>query len=158
VRDERLRLVLAGGAWGDHAGELAAVAEQEGVGSRLVMTGFVPDSALNALMSACKVFAYVSLYEGFGLPPLEAMACGAPVVASNVSSLHEAVGEAAVTVAPSDVAGLDAALTRLLTDPQAQAARRVASLERAAQFSWHRTAGLTLKSYEAAAAGQPPDR
>jgi glycosyltransferase involved in cell wall biosynthesis len=155
VGDETLRLVLAGGAWGHHGKELAVAAKREGIDDRLVMTGYVSDLALNALMSACRAFAYVSVYEGFGLPPLEAMACGAPVVASNVSSLPEAVGDAALTVAPSDVAGIAAALTRLLTEEDEWALRRAASLKRAGQFSWHRTAALTLKTYEAAAAASP---
>jgi glycosyltransferase involved in cell wall biosynthesis len=150
VQHERPRLVLAGGAWGDHGQEIAAAARRHGVDDRLTMTGYVSDGELNALMSACDVFAYVSVYEGFGLPPLEAMACGAPVVASNASSLPEAVGDAALKVAPSDISGLADALTRVMTDPEARASLREASLRRASQFSWERTASLTLASYEAA--------
>jgi glycosyltransferase involved in cell wall biosynthesis len=150
VPHERPRLVLAGGAWGDHGEALVATARRHGVEDRLTMTGYVSDGELNALMSACNVFAYVSVYEGFGLPPLEAMACGAAVVASNASSLPEAVGDAALTVAPSDVSGLADALTSVLTNPQAEASLREASIKRAAQFSWERTAALTLTSYETA--------
>jgi glycosyltransferase involved in cell wall biosynthesis len=96
--------------------------------------------------------AYVSLYEGFGLPPLEAMTCGAPVVTSNTSSLPEVVGEAGVQVPPEDVQEIAAALHRIVTDRQENARRRVLSLERAKQFSWEKTAALTLASYEAAVA------
>jgi glycosyltransferase involved in cell wall biosynthesis len=107
---------------------------------------------MNALMSACDAFAYVSLYEGFGLPPLEAMVCGAPVIASNTSSLPEVVGDAGIQVDPHDVEQIAAALHRLLMDREENARRRVLSSERAKLFSWDRTAALTLRSYEAAAA------
>ncbi len=149
--DERLALVLAGGAWGDHGRVLAAAAEHDRIADRLVMTGYVPDDVMNALMSACRAFAYVSRYEGFGLPPLEAMACGAPVVTSNVSSLPEVVGDAALQVPPFDVSALAGALRRLLGDERERERRRAASRERAARFSWHRTAALTLRCYEVAA-------
>lgn len=91
--------------------------------------------------------AYPSLYEGFGLPPLEAMACGAPVVTSNVTSLPEVVGEAGITVDPTDVRALAEALHRVLSDDALRAALRAKSLARAAQFTWRRTAEQTVACY-----------
>ena len=106
------------------------------------------DADLPRLYSAAEIFVFPSLYEGFGLPPLEAMACGTPVVTSNVSSLPEAVGDAALTVDPYDVGELVLAIDRLLTDEMLRADLRRRGLERAAQFTWARTARETLAIYE----------
>ncbi len=155
VKQEHLadhRLVLAGGAWRGHDQLLRDHAQAEGILDKVVFAGYVSNELMNALMSACRAFAYVSEYEGFGIPPLEAMACGAPVVASNASSLPEVVGAAALSVAPHDTDAIAAALHLLLTDDRENAARRVLSVARAAEFTWQRTAALTLASYEAAVA------
>lgn len=152
LADQAVLLVLAGGVWGDHDRELLAMAEHNGVANRVIRTGYVPDNTLNALMSACHVFAYLSVYEGFGLPPLEAMACGAPVIVSNVSSLPEVVGEAGLQVPPTDAEKVAAALHRVLANDAERTHRGRASLARAAEFSWSRTAELTLRSYEQAVA------
>lgn len=100
------------------------------------------------LYQACTVFAFPSRYEGFGLPPLEAMACGAPVVVSNASSLPEVVGDAAWLVDPDDVAGWAEAIGALLDDVELREQFRRRSLERAAQFSWERVAEETRLVYE----------
>jgi glycosyltransferase involved in cell wall biosynthesis len=97
---------------------------------------------------ACAVFAYPSRYEGFGLPPLEAMACGAPVVTSDASSLPEVVGTAALRVAPDDVVGWAAALGRVLGDAHLQADLRAQGLARAARFSYRKVAEETLRVLE----------
>jgi len=93
------------------------------------------------------VFAFPSRYEGFGLPLLEAMACGAPVVSSNASSLPEVVGDAGLMVDPSDVEGLCSALRRLLDDEPLRQAISVAGRARAQIFSWRRTAAETVQVY-----------
>jgi glycosyltransferase involved in cell wall biosynthesis len=104
------------------------------------------------LYRACTVFAFPSRYEGFGLPPLEAMACGAPVVVSDASSLPEVVGPAALRVPPDDVVGWAAALGRLLGDPGLRAELRAQGLAQAARFSYRRVAEETLAVLEGAAA------
>ena len=146
------RLVLAGGSRAGHGGELRARAVELGIEGRLVMPGYVSNDRMNALMSSCDAFAYVSEYEGFGMPPLEAMTCGAPVVASNTTSLPEVVGEAGLTVPPDDVEAIAGAMHRVLTDGVENSRLRALSLERARLFTWERTARLTLRSYEAAVA------
>jgi glycosyltransferase involved in cell wall biosynthesis len=154
VQDARLpdhRLVLAGGHWGTHDIELREHAEACGIGQQVIQTGYVSNEEMNALMSACEAFAYVSEYEGFGLPPLEAMVCGAPVVASNTTSLPEVVGDAGIQVDPLDVEAIAEALHLLMTDQGENERRRQLSLARAAEFSWERTARLTMDCYEAAA-------
>ncbi|MCG8348151.1 MAG: glycosyltransferase family 4 protein [Chloroflexales bacterium] len=107
------------------------------------------------LYQASTVFAYPSRYEGFGLTPLEAMVCGAPVVVSNASSLPEVVGEAALCVPPGDAAAWAHALSRLLADPAAREDLRQRGLKQAARFSWQRVAQETVQIYErCAASGQ----
>ncbi len=147
------RLVLAGGSWNRFDEDLHRLAREEGAGACLVTTGYVTDRQMNALMSACAAFVYVSRYEGFGMPPLEAMVCGAPVITSNVSSLPEVVGEAGLQVPPDDTEAIAAALHRLLTDDAENARQRALSVARAGQFTWERTAELTLRAYEAAVSG-----
>ncbi|MGB9195259.1 MAG: glycosyltransferase family 1 protein [Azonexus sp.] len=109
--------------------------------------GYVPDEALPALYSGARVFVYPSLYEGFGLPPLEAMACGAPVIVSNRSSLPEVVGDAGLQVDALDVDGLAEAMNRLIGDDVLCAALRQRGMERAKGFSWRRCAEETLAVY-----------
>ena len=109
------------------------------------------DAALMALYSACDLFAYPSLYEGFGIPPLEALACGAPVVCSGSSSLPEVVGDAALTFDPLDVEQFAASLERVLSDDAFRDDLRERGPRQAAQFSWERAACQTVEVYEAAA-------
>jgi glycosyltransferase involved in cell wall biosynthesis len=109
-------------------------------GSGVRLTGYVPDEQLAALYHGCELFCYPSLYEGFGLPVLEAMRAGAPVITSNVSSLPEVAGDAAVLVDPLSVDAIEAALARLLADPDERGRLRAAGRARAALFSWERTA------------------
>lgn len=111
----------------------------------------VPAADGPLLYRACTVFAFPSRYEGFGLPPLEAMACGAPVVVSDASSLPEVVGAAALRVPPGDLVGWAAALSRLLADAELRAELRSAGLAQAARFSYRRVAEETLAVLEQAA-------
>ncbi|MEI7646171.1 MAG: glycosyltransferase family 1 protein [Chloroflexales bacterium] len=110
----------------------------------------VPAEDGPTLYRACTVFAFPSRYEGFGLPPLEAMACGAPVVVSDVSSLPEVVGAAALRVSPDDVLGWAAALGRVLSDARLRADLRAQGLARAAHFTYRRVAEETMAVLESA--------
>lgn len=121
-------------------------------------TGFVAEEDLPALYNGADLFVFPSLCEGFGLPVLEAMACGTPVVTSNTSSLPEVAGDAALLVDPTDVAAITEAMERVLSDPVLAADLRARGLARASQFSWERTARETLAVYErvlAAHGGRP---
>ncbi|WP_042686793.1 glycosyltransferase family 4 protein [Methermicoccus shengliensis] len=114
----------------------------------VLFTGYVPEDDLVALYNAADLFVYPSLYEGFGLPPLEAMACGCPVITSNTSSLPEVVGDAGIMVDPHDVNALADAMERVLTDESLREDMRRRGLERAKRFSWQRSAREMWDIYE----------
>jgi glycosyltransferase involved in cell wall biosynthesis len=116
----------------------------------VVFTGHVPEVDLPALYSGALCFVYPSYFEGFGLPPLEAMQCGTPVIAGNRTSLPEVVGEAGLLVDPFDVEALAGAMAKMLDEPDLREGLRVKGLERARLFSWKETARQTLKVYERA--------
>ena len=144
--DLDLRLVVAGPAgWGpDDPAERAA---QLGISRSVVLAGFVSDAQLAALMHGCRVFAFPSLYEGFGLPPLDAMAAGVPVVAGRAGSLPEVLGDAPLWCDPTDVDSIAGALRRAVTDEAARAEAIRAGRRQAARYSWAETARLTLEGY-----------
>ena len=110
--------------------------------------GFVPDQTLAALYRLAKVFVFPSLYEGFGLPPLEAMASGTPVITSNVSSLPEVVGDAALMIDPYEPDAIADAMRRVLTDATLHAELRVRGLARAREFSWERSIARVREIYD----------
>ena len=141
-----LRLVVAGGR-GWLSGPLFESLERSPARGRVLLTGYVSDGQLRALYSSCTAFVYPSLYEGFGLPPLEAMGCGAPVVAGHTPAVAEVSGGAARLFDPRDHTQLARALLELLDDEAARRALSEAGLRRAAQFSWARTARATLDVY-----------
>lgn len=116
--------------------------------ARIHLLGHRNDDEVVELMNFCEVFVFPSLYEGFGLPPLEAMACGAPVVASNVSSLPEVVGEAALLVDPTDISAIAEAMGRVLSDEGLRWDLRQKGLARAGLFSWRKAATETLMVYQ----------
>jgi glycosyltransferase involved in cell wall biosynthesis len=118
--------------------------------SEVRLAGFVPDADLAGLYAGCSVFCYPSLYEGFGLPVLEAMAAGAPVVTSQVSSLPEVGGDAVAYVSPEDEDSIEAVLERLLRSPEARAELSERGRARAAEYSWERTARQALEELERA--------
>ena len=109
--------------------------------------GFVSDDTLAALYRLAAVFVFPSLYEGFGLPPLEAMASGAPVITSNVSSLPEVVGDAALLIDPYDPEAIADAMARVLSDETLRAQLRARGLLRARHFSWERSIGRVRDIY-----------
>jgi len=148
VGETDLALVIAGGR-GWLYDEIFAEVERLGLGQRVIFPGFVADQDLPALYSAAAVLAYPSIYEGFGLPILEAFACGTPVVSSNASCLPEVTGDAALLIDPSDVAALADALARALTDTALRAQLTAAGLARAQQFTWQAAAQQLLAEYRA---------
>jgi glycosyltransferase involved in cell wall biosynthesis len=121
-----------------------------GVSEAAVLTGYVPDSDLAALYSGALCFVYPSYFEGFGLPPLEAMKCGAPVIVGNQTSLPEVVGDAAVQVDPFDPSGIAIAIQQLISDAGLRSELRDKGLARAKQFVWNETARQTLAIYQKA--------
>ena len=121
---------------------------------RTFFLGRVSDEDLHQLYVGARCHIHPALYEGFGLPPLEAMACGTPVVSSNAASLPEVVGNAAILVDPHDVEQIVNAMRLVLTQPALAAALRAKGLARAAQFSWERTARETIAVYERVLAGR----
>jgi glycosyltransferase involved in cell wall biosynthesis len=141
-----LKLVIAGGkGWLDDP--LYRQIEALGMSEQVQFLGFAADDDLPALYSAAEVFAFPSLYEGFGLPPLEAMACGVPVVASNTSSLPEVVANAGLTVDPTDVEALADALRRLLDDHGLRNTLINRGQLRVQGFSWTASARVLRQRY-----------
>lgn len=126
----------------------ALVFGQSGYGrlpARVHLTGHMADEALPVLYAGALGSVYLSLYEGFGLPPLESMASGTPVIASNTTSIPEVVGEAALSVDPCDENAIGAAMLRLATEPDLVQTLRAQGLAQAARFSWQRTADQTFE-------------
>jgi glycosyltransferase involved in cell wall biosynthesis len=112
--------------------------------------GFVPEDELPLWYNAARLFAFPSLYEGFGLPVLEAMACGTPVITSTAASLPEVAGKAAVLVAPDDSDLLASEMERVLEDAQLRTEMRAAGRIQASRFSWRAMTDQTIASYERA--------
>jgi glycosyltransferase involved in cell wall biosynthesis len=153
----RHNLVLAGKeTW--FAGYVKEAARQSGVTDRIQFSGFVSDPELLQLYNACDLFAFPSYYEGFGLPVLEAMACGRAVVCSDTTSLPEVADSAALLFDPYAVDEIARAMADLLLDSELRTRMERLGLQRAAQFSWHKTAQKTLELYYAVAERNRPER
>ena len=145
-----LSLVIAGQSqW--HGSDIYQHVERKGLAKHVHFPGYMPDEDLPALYRGAEVFVFPSLYEGFGLPPLEAMACGTPVICSNASSLPEVVGGAAILFDPTDTDALAQALHHVLVDEPRRRELALAGLERASLFSWEKAARETVEVYAEAA-------
>lgn len=142
-----LMLVLTGG---DPGGYAASVLGDDPAAARVRFTGRITDEELRALYASAGLLAYPSLYEGFGLPPLEAMSFGTPVVVADAASVPEVVGDAAVLIAPGDVAALASAMRRILGESAFAADLAARGRARAAAFTWRQTAERTAEVYRAA--------
>jgi len=142
-----VQLIIVGQRAWDYDGDFELV-QSLGLANRIRFLGYVPDGDMPALYTGAVVSAFPSLYEGFGIPVLESMACGTPVITSNVGSTKEVAGEAALLVDPLDADELAIALKQMLGDEELRADLAERGLERAKQFSWERTARETLAVYE----------
>ncbi len=142
-------LVLAGGkGWLDSG--IYKKAEELGRGDLVKFTEYVPDEMLCPLMCGALAFVFPSIYEGFGMPPLEAMACGVPVLTTHAASLPEVVGEDAVVTDPYSPEDIAAGLERLYTDEALRQRLKAAGPKRAAQFTWERSAEQLYAVYQEA--------
>lgn len=151
------QLVLAGGDWHGAAAIHEAI-QQSPFATDIRRLGFVPDADIPDLHRAAEVFVYPSLYEGFGLPPIEAMACGCPVLSSTRGALAEVVGDAAATVDPEDTLAIEWQMARLAADPDLRERLRSAGLARAREFDWRKNAASTMAVYARAASSPKPSR
>ncbi len=142
-------LAIAGG-WGWNTDEIESRLRAFDLTRSVRLLGYVHDATLAALYSGCRALVWPSLYEGFGLPPLEALACGAAVAVSNAASLPEVVGEAAVQLPPHDTTAWSETLRRLIEDESWRAALAARGPAQAARFSWRRCAAETLAAYRRA--------
>jgi glycosyltransferase involved in cell wall biosynthesis len=147
------KLVLVGKQGWLYDETLRAIKES-GIGNEILLTGYVPEADLPALYSGAICFVYASYFEGFGLPPLEAMKCGTPVIVGNQTSLPEVVGDAGLLVDPFDEAEIMSALAQLIDNPDLRDKLRRKGLKRADKFSWHDTARRTLEVYKQVAGGK----
>lgn len=145
--DERPLLVLAGGK-GWKIEPLFEAIEKHNLGDSIRFTGFVPDDEIALWYNSAELFLFPSVFEGFGLPVLEAMACGTPVITSNVSSLPEVAEGAGLCLPPHDSTAWTSALQRVYHDATWRAEASANGLHKARQFSWEQTARLTIASYQ----------
>jgi glycosyltransferase involved in cell wall biosynthesis len=160
IGDPNLQLLIAGNPDKQRG---ALFPDPRPVAADLGMSGqiiyrFIEEEDKPAMYSSASLFVFPSLYEGFGLDPLEAMSCGTPVVCSNRTSIPEVVGNAAITIDPENTHELVKAMCRVLTDHDLQMDLRTRSLERAKQFNWHKTARETIAVYEETLAGRGKKR
>lgn len=144
--------LVIGGPRGWRHGEVFSLAEELDLLDEVLFPGYIARDELPLWYNAADLFVYPSLYEGFGLPPLEAMACGTPVVVSDTSSLPEVVGDAGILVDPTSAEELAQAMERVLTDIELRDLLRARGLERARTFTWQRTARDTVSVYNRAVA------
>jgi glycosyltransferase involved in cell wall biosynthesis len=149
LRDRQVKLVI-GGAKGWLYQEVFTRVEELELTGDVLFPGYIPPEELPLWYNAAELFVYPSLYEGFGLPPLEAMACGTPVITSNVSALPEVIGRAGLAVDPMDSKGLAEAMNQVLGDGALSQSMREQGLARAGCFSWAKAARETVEVYRRA--------
>lgn len=145
--DKEFNLVIVG-SYRDESQELVKLVDSLNMNKYIKFTGFAPDEDLPLYYNACECFAYPSLYEGFGLPPLEAMSCGAPVISSNTTSIPEVVGQCGILIDPYSELELTRALELMLGSEALRHELGALGLARSREFSWKKTAEKTLDFYE----------
>ncbi len=149
VRDDPVPLLIGGGKGWMYQPVFERL-EALGLRDHVHFVGYIDEQELPLWYAAARMFVFPSLYEGFGMPPLEAMACGTPVITSNTSSLPEVVGDAGLLVPPTDASAMATAILRLLHDDALYSYLREQGLRRARHFSWRTSAEKTLMTYEQA--------
>jgi glycosyltransferase involved in cell wall biosynthesis len=153
VQQEKIKdlyLVLVGAKGWDYGKIFEEISKYESMQERIIFTGYVDDGELAALYSGALAFVYPSFYEGFGLPPLEAMQCGIPVITSNTSSLPEVVGDAGIVVSPTDANALCHYILEIYNKPSLRESMSLKSIEQAKQFSWEKCTQKTINAYKTA--------
>ncbi len=145
--NKNYNLVIVGG-YKDSSQRLIKLTNELKIGSHVIFTGFVPEEHLPIFYNSCDAFIYPSFYEGFGLPPLEAMNCGTPVITSNLTSIPEVVGDGGILINPYDISEIALAIGNLLSNEKLKEELSCKALKRASAFSWQNTAVNTLKVYE----------
>lgn len=141
------QLVITGKR-GESYDEITALIDSLGLAKKVILTSYIPASDMPVLLNGAEALVFPSLHEGFGLPIVEAMACGCPVITSNVSSMPEVLGDAGILVDPHSVDEISNAITKVFFDPSLRERMSIKGLERAKMFSWERTARETLKVFE----------
>ena len=142
--------MLVGTQGWDYNDIFEEIFKHEDIKKRIIITGYIPDEDLAALYSGALAFVYPSFYEGFGLPHLEAMQCGVPVITSNTCSLPEVVGDAGIMVDPTDADALCHSMLEIYNKSSLREAMSLKSIERAKQFSWEKCTQETLAAYKTA--------
>jgi len=148
IADDVSQDLVIAGKKGWYTESLFDLVQHRKINDRVHFVGYVTDDKLPTLMSAADVFAFPSRYEGFGLPPLEAMACGTPVISTNISSLPEVVGDAGLLVPPDDINALTQALSEVLGSSALRDRLTALGIARAQSFTWETTARKTVAVYE----------
>ncbi|GFR34433.1 glycosyltransferase family 4 protein [Thermobrachium celere] len=146
---DKYKVVIVGSSKDEHS-FLISLANSLNISENVIFTGYVPYEDLPYFYSGATLFLYPSLYEGFGLPPLEAMSCGTPVITSNVSSIPEIVGDAALLINPFDAEQLKNSIEELIHDENKRNSLAIHGYEHSLKFSWNKTAKETLNIYKEA--------
>ncbi len=146
--------LLLGGPLKDEGEKLLTYVKENNLKDKIVFCGYLEDEILPVLYSGCDAFVYPSFYEGFGLPPLEAMSCKAPVITSSLTSIPEVTGDSAILINPNNIDELEAALAKLLNDENLKAILSQKGYLRSLEFNWRKTAKNTARAYEQLATTQ----
>lgn len=144
--EERSLLII--GSLREEGEKLKQLVEEKSLQKHVIFGGFSPDEDLPILYNACEAFVYPSLYEGFGLPPLEAMSCGTPVITSNITSIPEVVGDTGLLIDPLNVLNISDALVKIAENSNLREELSSKGFERSKNYSWNNTAKETLKAYK----------
>ena len=146
--NEEIKLVILG-SYRDKSQKLVTMCSDMNIEDHVIFAGFIPEEHVSSFYNACEVFVYPSYYEGFGLPPLEAMSCGTPVICSTTTSIPEVVADSCIPINPYKLDSISNAICKILKDDNLRNTLSQKGLERAKLFSWKYTAKKTLEAYEA---------